>query len=74
MTGAAADEVTVRCSGCGREWFGVAAADAMKALGKCIRCGAPVDFPRGDPGALDDPFEGLGPGTKPHQVLGTPRI
>ena len=67
-------EVTVRCKQCGREWFGVAAADAMKALGHCIRCSGPVDFPRGDPGALDDPFEGLGPATLPHQVLGSPRI
>ena len=68
------DEVTVRCTKCGHEWFGVAAADAMKALGSCIRCGGEVDFPRGDPGALDDPFEGLGADTLPHQVLGKPRI
>ena len=68
------EEVTVRCTTGGHEWFGVAAADAMKALGRCIRCGAPVEFPRGDPGGLDDPFEGLGPETKPHQVLGKPRI
>lgn len=67
------DEVTVRCRRCGREWFGVAAADAMKALGECVRCRGEVDFPPGAPGSDQDPLDGLAPGALPHQVLGKPR-
>lgn len=70
---AQSDEVTVRCTGCGREWFGLAAAEAMAALGHCIRCRGQVVFPNGPPAADEDPLAGLDPGMKPHQVLGTPR-
>ena len=72
-TSAMGDEVTVRCTGCGREWFGQAAAEAMAALGYCIVCRGQVEFPNGPPAADEDPLAGLTPGMKPHQVLGKPR-
>ena len=67
------DEVTVRCKGCAHEWFGAAAADAMKALGACILCRGEVEFPRGEPDPNVDPLAGLTPEMLPHQVLGTPK-
>ena len=67
------DEVTVRCTKCGREWFGEAAADAMRAIGHCVRCRGPVEFPRGEPDPGVDPLAGLTPDLLPHQVLGSPR-
>lgn len=68
-------EATVRCTSCGREWFGVAAVDAMKAIGHCIRCRGAVDFPaRAGVENEDDALAGIRPGMEPHQVLGPPRI
>lgn len=66
-------EATVRCTKCGHEWFGLAAVDAMKAIGHCIRCRGAVEFPE-HAAVEDDPLDGLLPGMKPHQVLGPPRI
>jgi DNA-directed RNA polymerase subunit RPC12/RpoP len=67
-------EATVRCTECGSEWYGRAAAEAMSAIGHCIRCKAAVEFPEGAGLAELEPDTAWLRGLGPHQVLGTPRI
>ena len=60
-----------RCEGCGFACYGATAADGLRALGCCIRCGGHVVFADGVKPPAD---ERIDPRLGPHQVLGTPRL
>jgi hypothetical protein len=60
-----------RCEGCGFAWYGPTAADGLRALGCCNRCGGHVVFSADAAAPEDDPID---PQLGPHQVLGNPRI
>lgn len=64
------DKARVTCTECGFEWFGDAAAQALRLVGSCTRCRGELRFeeeptlpPMREP-AVDLPA---------HLVLGTPR-
>lgn len=64
-------EPTARCEGCGFAWYGATAADGLRALGQCIRCGGNIVFSARATAPAEEPINAaLGP----HQVLGTPRL
>ncbi|HYZ28484.1 MAG TPA: hypothetical protein VE570_05455 [Thermoleophilaceae bacterium] len=52
-------------------WYGATAADGLRALGHCIRCGGQVTFSEATP---EPPEEHVDPALGPHQVLGPPRL
>jgi hypothetical protein len=62
-----------RCTGCNFEWYGATAADGLRALGRCIRCGGKVEFPERPPRRASAP-EHIDPGLAPYQVMGPPRL
>jgi hypothetical protein len=64
-------EPTARCEGCGFAWYGATAADGLRALGHCIRCGGHVVFTDRATPPADAPID---PKLGPHQVLGAPRL
>jgi hypothetical protein len=60
-----------RCESCGFACYGATAADGLKALGHCIRCGGTIVFSED---LRPPPDKTIDPRLGPHQVLGTPRI
>jgi hypothetical protein len=64
-------EPTARCEGCGFVVYGATAADGLRALGQCIRCGGKVVFSKRAVAPRDVSID---PHLGPHQVLGAPRI
>ena len=64
-------EPTARCDDCGFAWFGAMAADGLRTLGHCIRCGGRVVFSER---ARPPVEEAIDPKLGPHQVLGPPRV
>jgi hypothetical protein len=63
-------EPTARCEGCGFTCYGATAADGLRALGQCIRCGGKIAFAKDVSPPRD---ERIDPRLGPHQVLGAPR-
>ena len=64
-------EPTARCEGCGFAWYGPTAADGLRTLGHCIRCGGTITFSKRE---VPPPDERINPAIGPHQVLGAPRL
>lgn len=60
-----------QCEACGFAWYGATAADGLRALGHCIRCGGKVTFSARATVPEDPPID---PRLGPHQVLGSPRL
>ena len=66
-----ADKPRVACTDCGFEWFGPTAADGLRTVGHCTRCGGTLRF---------NEENGLPPIPEPvadmpaHLVLGNPRF
>ena len=62
----------VRCTDCEFAWYGATAADGLRVVGACTRCGGHLEF-RDDAEALAEPAsnERLA-GVSPAAVLGTP--
>jgi hypothetical protein len=67
-------EPAARCDGCSFEWYGETAADGLRALGRCIRCGGHVTFPDRGPRRQPPALEMIDPRLQPHQVMGAPRL
>lgn len=71
-TGLAMDDPLVTCKGCGFEWFGSSAADALRTLGSCTRCRGELRFdPRSE---LPSLVEEVAADVPPHLALGNPRF
>ena len=66
-------EPAASCDQCGFCWYGPTAADGLRALGSCIRCGGHVTFhsraSRRGPATL----EAIDPHARPYNVMGPPR-
>ena len=63
----------VRCADCEFAWYGATAADGLRVVGACTRCGGHLEF-RDEPepvAAADAPNERLA-GVSPAAVLGLP--
>ena len=67
----ATDKAKVACIECGFEWFGPTAADGLRLVGRCTRCGGELRF--NDEDGLP-PIPEPGEDVPAHLVLGNPRF
>jgi len=61
----------VRCRACDFEWYGATAADGLRIVGSCTRCGGELEFLTEQPSespAMSDQLVGVAPAA----VLGAP--
>jgi hypothetical protein len=62
----------VRCADCEFAWYGATAADGLRVVGACTRCGGHLEFrDEAEPAAGPPAGERL-EGVSPAAVLGTP--
>jgi hypothetical protein len=62
----------VRCTDCEFAWYGATAADGLRVVGACTRCGGHLEFrDEADPGAAAPVTDSLA-GVSPASVLGMP--